>query len=361
MEPEYFSNILSKHPYLFFIDNSLDEPLVLSVNIDLVHDNPRLLQKWTRKNEKKIQNIIETYINKTQIIIYNDSIRVLKERIEIFYSNLFNSDDYIIIKNSIEFFDNYNYYKLTNKTKKKKYELDTHKKIIYDFSSKYNIDLVYSFKLIYNIKISDYPENLESCPGPIYDNYLKEITELKSKLACLKTKTDNELYSSMKNYKEYMSSRNISIQVGKYWKKWNLLSKIEKNERILSFVSFYCNKNDISDHDGMIEFIKNSIELKKLPAKDIKWKDSLGIIVDIKFKYNNGVFSLDPTVKKKIIRFNDTDINDIILNGILHDNDLNLIKSIIKKNLDLKRLNKTEESIINSRFLEFNTLAQTKV
>ena len=52
------------------------------------------------------------------------------------------------------------------------------------------------------------------------------------------------------------------------------------------------------------------------------------------------------------------DINELILNGVLNNNDINSIKIKIRTNLEIKRLNKKEESIIDSRFIEFNSLSK---
>jgi hypothetical protein len=362
MEPNYFHNILLKNPYLFFIDNKIITPLALTVNIDLVKDNPDLFLKWVKKNENTIQNIIDTYIDHKKINEYNSSLIILKERIEIFYSNLFNIDDYNNIKSSIEFFKNYN---LTAKTKKKKQELDINKNIISEYSDKYNINLFDSFKLIYGLSpdsvgFYSFSSNNSNDIGPIYENYLTEFKDIHENLSLLKKKTESELSTAIINYKEYLSSKSISTQVGKYFKKWSLLSKIEKNERILSFVSFYCHKYDLDIKeisDKMMVFIQDSILSKKLQVKDIKWNSSLGTITYINIKYDKGAFIIPLSQpKKKIIRFTDMDINELILNGILNNNDISSIKIKIRTNLELKRFNKTEESIIDSRFSEFNSL-----
>jgi hypothetical protein len=362
MEPNYLQNIISKHPYLFFIDDKTNKPLALTVNIDLIQNNKELFSKWIRnkQNENRIQEIIDTYIEKNKINEYNSSLMVLKDRIEIFYSNLFNIDDYTIIKSSIEFFK---YYNISSKTKKRKQELDINKKIISDYSVKYNIDLFGSFKLIFDCHVSETSEMSESeiSASPIYDNYLIEFKNISTNRTILIKKIDAELSNALKNYKEYISSKNISNQIGKYFKKWNMLSNIEKDERILSFVSFYCNKHSLYENNNMKEFIKESIESKKLLVKDIKWNVSYGTIVDINIKYKDGKFILPVPIKKKIIlRFQDKDINDLILNGIINNNNLVDIKIKIKKTSEIKRLNKAEESIIDARFSEFSKLSFSK-
>jgi hypothetical protein len=358
MEPNYFYNILSKNTYLFFVDNKINTPLGLTVNIDLIKDNPELFLKWVKKNEHKIQIIIDTYIDHKKINEYKSSLMILKERIEIYYSNLFNIDDYTNIKSSIEFFKSYN----TAGCRKKKQELDINKKIISGYSEKYNINLFDSFNLIYGVYgISNYDcSTLNSTcvkSSNIYENYLSEYKDIQENLLLLKKKTDSEISIAIINYKEFISSKNISIQVGKYFKKWSLLSKIEQNERILSFVSFHCNTMEIPDGNKMIDFIKESIISKKLLVKDIKWNCLLGTITYINIKYVNGEFIIPLSQpKKKIIRFTDIIINNLILNGILNNKSLSSIKTEIRKNLELKRFSKEEESIIDSRFIEFNSL-----
>jgi hypothetical protein len=125
-------------------------------------------------------------------------------------------------------------------------------------------------------------------------------------------------------------------------------------------VEFYCRGNGLEKVSEMIEYINNN----KVESKDIKWNMKNGIIMDmnVKFQDNKFVIIEKVTTKKKIeVRFNDKELNDILLLGIMNKKELiNLEKEIMDKYL-IKKLNKMEKGLLNDRYNEFVQLVKSHI
>lgn len=87
--------------------------------------------------------------------------------------------------------------------------------------------------------------------------------------------------------------RQKSIQNGKYFKKWSLLTTEERLERFLAFSNYYVEKNLLEKFiitnddkdlfvDKLYNFIKDAFTSKQILYKDISWNVTYGIIDTIK-------------------------------------------------------------------------------
>ena len=84
--------------------------------------------------------------------------------------------------------------------------------------------------------------------------------------------------------------------------------------------------------------------------------------MNVKFQDNKFVIIEKVTTKKKIeVRFNDKELNDILLLGIMNKKELiNLEKEIMDKYL-IKKLNKMEKGLLNDRYNEFVQLVKSHI
>jgi hypothetical protein len=91
---------------------------------------------------------------------------------------------------------------------------------------------------------------------------------------------------------------NSVLQVGKYFKRWSVLTKQEQIERFESFAHFYVDKNLVNtliiekeERDKMVEtlfdLLKTNFESKRMVYRDYVWNTTRGIIETVKIlRYN---------------------------------------------------------------------------
>ena len=72
-------------------------------------------------------------------------------------------------------------------------------------------------------------------------------------------------------------------QVGKYFKRWGLLTVVQQEERLASFCEFLARNSEMMPHFAkeIVSFVKASTLTKKIRASDIKWVLKSGVIDEI--------------------------------------------------------------------------------
>ena len=227
----------------------------------------------------------------------------------------------------------------------------------------------------------------------------KEIVSSEKFISNTKLNLKQLLYEHL-----YTISNLKYVQVGKYFKRWSVLTNTEKLDRYKSFAEYFIYKylietklveyEDCKTTDLIIN-LQNILEEKstKIKYKNIKWDVQKGVIFQIScLRYNvlNGEFTImineenkSPEiekVKKKTIQRTILDnntikvINEDILYLIIYskkNNQLNLenIKQLrekiiekLKRKLDLKRISISDKLKINKTFDEiYNIIIENPV
>jgi hypothetical protein len=95
---------------------------------------------------------------------------------------------------------------------------------------------------------------------------------------------------------------NSAVQVGKYFKRWSVLTKQEQIERFESFSHIYVDKYLVNtliiekeDRDKMVkllfDLLKTNLENKRMVYRDYVWNTTRGFIESVKIlKYNKDTF-----------------------------------------------------------------------
>lgn len=129
-----------------------------------------------------------------------------------------------------------------------------------------------------------------------YKSILEKIIQKEKYITNTIKNLKNELYLYLTKQKRFDSVENVQIkQIGKYYKRWKDLNKLEREERFESFSKYYIekymiNKGILSEIDKektinqLTELLKSNVNMK---YRDFVWKTKLGIIESIKIlKYN---------------------------------------------------------------------------
>ena len=351
---------IMENKYLLFVEElkRFDNPW------DILYDKESF-KRWLWNKDKLVRKVIELYCIKKGVKDMEEERDILKDRIEVFFQNVM-GDKYQELDEIRDFYKGYSALCSntgTRKTKKKKEEFQKVSEKLKSLSEEMQIDFGKSFERIYSINIINERIDLYSVENQmICENYLDKYKELDNKIVNDLKEINNKIKIAKKAMDDFVKKIQIKInkQDGKYYKKWTMLTDSEKNERIKSYVEFYCRGNGLEKVSEMIEYINNN----KVESKDIKWNMKNGIIMDmnVKFQDNKFVIIEKVTTKKKIeVRFNDKELNDILLLGIMNKKELiNLEKEIMDKYL-IKKLNKMEKGLLNDRYNEFVQLVKSHI
>ncbi|NDC95469.1 hypothetical protein EB118_10480 [bacterium] len=216
----------------------------------------------------------------------------------------------------------------------------------------------------------------------------------------------NELYLYMTNQKNfYLKSKpRMTVQSGKYYKRWILLTEEERHERFRSFSEYYIDKYmveecilDVGLRDQTVDHLYNLLvegyTSKKMIYRDYTWNSSKGVIEHVKIlRYNRetGEFWLNFTkaqaksVNKRksssksiFTKESEKVINEQILYYIIkqanvegtsvqsdtddHTETKDLLKEVlehIKQKLKVKKLSQEDKMKIVEKFNEINQVVK---
>lgn len=174
-------------------------------------------------------------------------------------------------------------------------------------SIKYNMHIVVNI-LKPNIKQKEYFLVREQ-----FDDFIKrykiESKEIENRNLFIKNTLRNintDLYSFLTEKQTFINKlsnvnaikSNSVVQVGKYFKRWSVLTKQEQIERFESFSHFYVDKYLVNtliieneERDKMVEtlfnLLKTNFENKRMVYRDYSWNTTRGLIENVKIlKYN---------------------------------------------------------------------------
>ena len=177
-------------------------------------------------------------------------------------------------------------------------------------SIKYNMHLVVNI-LKPNIKEKDKYNVLiiRERFDELIKQYKIEVKEIEQRNLFIKNtlrNTNTDLYSFLTDKQTFvnkLSNMNIIktnsvLQVGKYFKRWSVLTKQEQFERFESFSHFYVDKHLVNtliiekeERDKMVEILCNLLKInfenKRMVYRDYVWNTTRGVIETVKIlRYN---------------------------------------------------------------------------
>lgn len=336
IEKEYIKNDSEKFPgYLFLHSSILKEygicPFINYKNgqIEETQETVEELRlKWLKETKDEgilYFNLFNDIVNKDKLQkLYNNKIE-LEQKIESFIKEQFSESQYVFYTKSIEFIKEWFDCQIKTKRIKEKY-----KNFINTLSTLYNetnLEVHNYLSIKYNLQISINHFNTTSSAVKTNDktdhfqkillidelkSYIEEYTkilELINHNEKYIKNTVNQLKSDLYTFltESKINGANLSLipsqsnskqtkytQPGKYFKRWVLLSKDEKIERIESFSKYFV-LNNVQQHqhqpteeellelsNTLFELLKEAHISKRMVYRDFVWNAKSGCIEKVK-------------------------------------------------------------------------------
>jgi len=174
-------------------------------------------------------------------------------------------------------------------------------------SSKYNMHIVVNI-LTSNVNLKD-QFLIKEAFDDLIKKYKMKLDDIEKNTVFIKNTLRNmktDLYSFLTDKQTFVNKlsntnlikSNSVVQVGKYFKRWSVLTKQEQFERFESFANFYVDKNLVNtliiekqDRDKMVETLFNllitNFENRRMVYRDYVWNTTRGLIETVKIlRYN---------------------------------------------------------------------------
>ena len=296
-------------------ENNVNENNVNENNLtDLIY-NKRLEWLSSRSDNGVLYyNLYDTLINKKELTLVNHDKLELETTINKFIKDILIDDQYKLWEKCVNFMEKYVEYNIKTKRLKESFKIFTHDLSILYSEVNINFHKYLALKYDYHIDVNDLncKTNLDSKNVVLSYQFDEYITKYQDIIENIKTKS-KFITNTIKNLKQDLclfltnnnnSNKNISlndnnkkessyVQVGKYFKRWILLSQEERLERFESYSLYYVHvflleKDiiDISQRDDIVstlsELLKSAYVSKKMIYRDIKWNTAKGIIELVK-------------------------------------------------------------------------------
>lgn len=330
-------------------------------NIDL-NDNVEEILSQTVDSGVIYYDFYNRIINKNILNGLQEQLDALSSTIIEYLQKILSDDDY---KNFIELHESiYMYYFKSKKTKISKYNYNSNVNKLYTISLKCGIDLCKILSLLFNkdIILLFGTENINDDSYIELHDYINEYSRLFRKFEQEKKFITNIDRISRANYLQYINKPKINIikQEGKYFKKWSLLKRDEKFERITSHLEY---TYPTIQSDVLQRFTVELLLIIKY--QDLKWNTKSGIVESIKIvKYNqdDNNLTIHSTENKTRILFDDNNvlsgINEEILYYILtipSHCSLSCIKYIGEK-LKISKIHKDDKAKISEIYKKMSDI-----
>ena len=243
-------------------------------------------------------------------------------------------------------------------------------------SIKYNMHLVVNI-LKPNIKEKDKYNVLiiRERFDELIKQYKIEVKEIEQRNLFIKNtlrNTNTDLYSFLTDKQIFVNKlsnmnvikTNSVLQVGKYFKRWSVLTKQEQIERFESFSHFYVDKHLVNtliiekeERDKMVEILfdllKNNFETKRMVYRDYVWNITRGVIETIKIlRYNKNTGFVLAFTKQMPSKDGQLKKQMSLTNGQL-SNESGSSDTLKKKVSSRTIITKDSEKIINEELLFF--------
>lgn len=333
---------------------------------DLIYNKRLEWLSLQHDNGELYYNLYDTLINKKELIsVDNDKLK-LDEKINKFINDILTDDQVNLWKKCLAFIEKYVEFNIKTKRLKESFKLFIHDLSILYSEVNINLHKYLSLKYNYHIDVNELNCKKEINSNNValsyqFDEYISEyqniiditktktkyitntIKNLKQDLCCFLTKENTANTLDNENKKSEQSY----VQVGKYFKRWILLSQEERLERFESYALYYVHTFlldkdiiDVSQRDDIVntlsELLKTAYNSKKMIYRDIKWNTTKGIIELVKILRYDKEFGFVLKYTKQIMEKENDDNN------------------LIKKKLSFRTIiTKDSEKIINEELLYF--------
>jgi hypothetical protein len=294
-------------------ENNVNENNVNENNLtDLIY-NKRL--EWlSSQNDNGVlyYNLYDTLINRKELTLVKDAKLESETKINKFIEDILTDNQYTLWEKCVNFMEKYVEYNIKTKRLKESFKIFTHDLSILYSEVNINFHKYLTLKYDYHIDVNNLTSKNESNSKNVVlsDQFDEYITEYQDIIENIKTKS-KFITNTIKNLKQDLcifltnnsnSNKNLNtsdknessyVQVGKYFKRWILLSQEERLERFESYSLYYVHvfllgKDiiDISQRDDTVntlsELLKSAYVSKKMIYRDIKWNTTKGIIELVK-------------------------------------------------------------------------------
>jgi len=284
---------------------------------DLIYNKRLEWLSLQNDNGELYYNLYDTLINRKELLSVDNDKLNLDEKINKFINDILTDDQVKLWERCLAFIEKYVQFNIKTKRLKESFKMFIHDLSILYSDVNINLHKYLSLKYNYHIDVNQLNSKKEINLNNValsyqFDEYISEyqniieiiktkskyitntIKNLKQDLCCFLTKETNLNSNKNENKKKEQSY----VQVGKYFKRWILLSQDERLERFESYALYYVHTFlldkdiiDVSQRDDIVntlsELLKTAYNSKKMIYRDIKWNTTKGIIELVKtLNYN---------------------------------------------------------------------------
>jgi hypothetical protein len=284
---------------------------------DLIYNKRLEWLSLQNDNGELYYNLYDTLINRKELLSVDNDKLNLDEKINKFINDILTDDQVKLWERCLAFIEKYVQFNIKTKRLKESFKMFIHDLSILYSDVNINLHKYLSLKYNYHIDVNQLNSKKEINLNNValsyqFDEYISEyqniieiiktktkyitntIKNLKQDLCCFLTKETNLNSNKNENKKKEQSY----VQVGKYFKRWILLSQDERLERFESYALYYVHTFlldkdiiDVSQRDDIVntlsELLKSAYNSKKMIYRDIKWNTTKGIIELVKtLNYN---------------------------------------------------------------------------
>jgi len=315
-------DILKSYGLCPFIDIQFDEEnerIDKNLTVDTYNKRLRWLQSQSDSG-KLYFNLYDDLVKKTKCKEMTDNKIILEKLIYDFIKENITESQMNIYDDCIKFIEEYVNCSIKTKRIKERYKLFINDlSVLYSetliefhsyFSIKYNMHIVVNI-LKSNVKQKDnfFNGQIKEQSDDLINQYKIKLKEMEKDELFIKNTLRNvntDLYSFLTDKQTFVNKlsnlnvikTNSAVQVGKYFKRWSVLTKQEQIERFESFSHIYVDKYLVNtliieedDRDKMVEILfdllKTNLENKRMVYRDYVWNTTRGFIESVKIlKYN---------------------------------------------------------------------------
>jgi hypothetical protein len=370
---EYDNNDNKDYPGFIFMDSKLIS--LYGICPFLTKENSDKRQQWLVERDDSgvlYNTIFDKLVRKNILNEYTDKLEEIDNNIKEFINNVLSTSQNELFKKCTSNLDTWVSSKVKTKRIKEifKQSIDMLSIIVKetDIDIHLYLELKYNMTLVINVLNVKYNVNFKELL-----NEYKKMTDI------IKTE-NNYIKNTVNNLKEELYKHLIKIdekegeikREGKFFKKWALLKKDERNDRITEYCSYYTDDKEKSERLYNI-LSSDDIKLYKI----IKWNSVKGVIESVKgiIKDDNDNFTIDKKLniehntktrsksKKTIfIKENEGIINEVLFKYILNNKEeinnpiseyhYDKIVEIIKLRLQKKKIWGDDKVNIKNRLYE---------
>lgn len=295
-----------------------------------------------------------------------------------------------------------NYASTKIKSKKTKETHNTTIKMITKLNMDTDLPIHLYLSILYKIGLCVECPNVQTSEKMVFMEYIdalnKTIENEEREQRYIKNviaRTEEQLFETITTLQ--IQNHEYAKQTGMYFKKWSLLTDLEKRERIESWIRWYIYKTFMlgklistkEEMDSLIDKLQTTLSIK-IPYRYIKWNVKAGIIttingityssIDSTFSFvgndtstlntDNLTTEMDTvsvTTKSESRgdygflnkKSNEKLVNDIILNGILKEKPFKECIEKIKAKIGISKISSKEKDYLSKKFNDIKMIIES--